>query len=75
MSIDYFPLCSYSENKIEVELDLSDYATKSSLKNETGADTSQFAKKDDLTNLKSYIDKMDIDELEKAPNSLNSLKR
>ena len=41
----------------------------------TGVDTSQFAKKNDLTNLKSYIDKMDIDELEKAPNSLNSLKR
>ena len=43
-------------------------------KNATGIDTSQFAKKDDLTNLKSYFDKMDIDELEKAPNSLNSLK-
>ena len=62
MSIDYFPLCSYSENKIEVELDLSDYATKSSLKNETGADTSQFAKKDE--NLKSKVfSKLDTDKL------------
>ena len=64
MTIDYFPLCSHSENKIEVELDLSDYATKSSLKNETGADTSQFAKKDDLTNLKSKVfSKLDTDKL------------
>ena len=31
--------------EIEVELDLSNYATKSDLKNATGVDTSQFAKK------------------------------
>ena len=55
---------------------MQEYLTSDKIcKNATGVDTSQFANKDDLTNLKSYIDKMDIDELEKAPNSLNSLKR
>ena len=37
------------------------YATKSDLKNATGVDTSHFAKKDDLVNLKSEVDKFDID--------------
>ena len=34
-----------SKNKIEVELDLSNYVTKSDLKNASGVDTSDFAKK------------------------------
>ena len=33
------------------------------MKNATGADTSQFLKKDDLANLKSEVDKLDIDKL------------
>ena len=37
-------------------------ATKSDLKDATG-DTSQFAKKDDLANLKSEVDRLDIDKL------------
>ena len=47
---------------------------KSDLKNATGVDTSQFAKKADLASLKSDVEKLDIDELEKLPSSLNSLK-
>ena len=43
--MSYFPLRSHSKNKIEVELDLSIYATKSNLKNVTVVDISQFAKK------------------------------
>ena len=35
----------YSKNNIEVELDLSNYATKLDLKKAMGVDTSQFAKK------------------------------
>ena len=31
--MSYFPLYSHSKNKIEIELDLSNYATKSDLKN------------------------------------------
>ena len=43
--MSYFPLHSHSKNKIEVELDLSIYATKSNLKNVAVVDISQFAKK------------------------------
>ena len=63
-----------SKNKIKAELDLSYYATKSDLKNAAGVDIPKFAKKTDLTSLKSDIDKLNIDKLEKVPSSLNSLK-
>ena len=53
--MSYFPPYIYSKNKIEVELDLSNLAIKSELKNTTGVDISQFAKKDDLANLKSKM--------------------
>ena len=46
----FFPepyICS--KTRIKVEVDLSNYATKSNLKQETGADTSKCAKKVDLT--------------------------
>ena len=43
--MSYCPPRSYSKNKIKVELNLSNYVTKSELKNATGIDTSQFAKK------------------------------
>ena len=36
------------------------------LKNPTGVDTSQFAKKDDLANLRSEVDKLNFDKLEKV---------
>ena len=49
--MSYVPPYSNCKNKREVELDLSNYATKSGLKNAAGVDTSQFAKKDDLANL------------------------
>ena len=39
------------------------YATKSDLKNRTYVNMSQFTKKDDLANLKSEVDKLDIDKL------------
>ena len=45
IKMGYFPLHSHSKNKIEVELDLSNYATKSNLKNVTVVDISQFAKR------------------------------
>ena len=35
-------------------------------KNKTGVDTSDFAKKTDLANLKSDVDKLDIGKLEKS---------
>ena len=53
---------------------MSDYATKSDLKNTTGADTSKFAKNVDLADLKSNADKLDIDELKNVPTHLGNLK-
>ena len=55
-------------------LDLSNYAAKADLKNATGNDTSDFAKKTDLANLKSDVDKLDIDKLKNAPTNLRNLK-
>ena len=69
-----FPEPSNNKKKT-VELDFSNYATKSDLKNATSFDTSQLAKKDDLTNLKLRVDELDIDELKNIPNGLNSLNR
>ena len=43
--------------RVEDELDLSNQATKRDLKNATGADTFFFAKKADLANSKSDVDR------------------
>ena len=43
--------------KCEIELDMSNYVTIAKLKDATGVDTSKFAEKDDLTSLKSELDK------------------
>ena len=51
---------TYSNKKLKFELDLANYVTKSDLKNAADVDTSKFAKKSDSTNLKSYIDRLDI---------------
>ena len=61
----YFPEPKSLE-KVKFELDLSNYATKTDLKNATGIDTSSFAKKVDLANLKSNLDKLDIDKQKKC---------
>ena len=45
---------------VKVGLDLSKYATKSDLKKATGVGTSDFAKKVDLANIKSNVDKLDM---------------
>ena len=46
--------------KVKVQLDFSNYATKTDLKNATGIDTPSFAKKVDLTSLKSNVDKLKL---------------
>ena len=58
---EYFPEPNFFGRRVKVELDLSNYATKADLKNATGVDTSKLAKKVDLANLKSNVDKSDID--------------
>ena len=57
---------------VKVELDLSNYATKTDLKNLTGVDTSSFAKQVDLAHLKSDVDKLDIDILKTNWSNLKS---
>ena len=69
-----FPESKSSGGKVKVELDLSNYATKADLKNSTGVDTLSFAKKTELANLKSDIDKLDIDKLKNVPTNLSNLK-
>ena len=62
--ISYFPkLHPDSRTKIKVELDFSNYATKSNLKGAAGIDTSKFAKEVNLSNWKSDINKFDTEKL------------
>ena len=61
--MSYFLPYNHSKNKIEVELDLSNYAPKYELEKVKVVDTSQSAKNNDLANLKSEVDKLDIDKL------------
>ena len=59
---------------VKIALDLSNYSTKADLKNATNVDISKFAKKVDSANLKSDVDKLDIDKLKNVSNNFNSLK-
>ena len=58
---------------INVKADLSNYATKSDVKNITRFDTSSFALKTNLASLKTEVDKLDIDKLVSAPVDLSKL--
>ena len=46
----YFPPCRSSRGGIKVELDLSNYARKTDLKNVTHVDVNSFASKTNLNN-------------------------
>ena len=70
---EYFPELK-SLGKVKVELDLSNYATKTDLKNAIGIHKSYFAKKVDLASLKSNVDKLDIDKINNVPTNLSNLK-
>ena len=50
------PYKSFGEN-INVKVDLSNYVTKTDLKNVTGIDTAKLAAKYDLVSLKAEVDK------------------
>ena len=60
---EYFPEVKHLGGRLKFELDMSNYATKTDLKNATSVDTSSFAKQIDLANLKYDVDKLDIDKL------------
>ena len=58
---------------INVTVDLSNYATKDDIKNITHVDTSNFALKTNLANLKSKVDTLDVDKLKPIPTDLSKL--
>ena len=58
---------------INVKVDLSNYATKADIKNISHVDTSSFALKTNLANLKTEVDKLDIDKLVPVPTDLSKL--
>ena len=61
------------EEDINVKVDLSNYATKSDLKNATGIDPYKLALKWNLENLKADVDKLGIDKLVPVPVDLSKL--
>ena len=70
----YYPPYKSSSNNIKVELDLTNYATKTDLKNITHADVSSFASKTNLAALKTEVDKIDADKLKTTPIVLDRLR-
>ena len=58
---------------INVKIDLSNYATKADVKNITHVDTSSFALITNLANLKTEVDKLNIDKLVPVPTDLSQL--
>ena len=70
----YFPkpFRSFGGN-INVKVDLSNYATKTDLKNVALVYTSSFALKNNFANRKTEVDKLDIDKLAPVPVDLSKL--
>ena len=69
----YYPPYKSSSNNVKVELDLSNYATKTDLKNITHVDVSSVASKTNLAALKIEVDKIDVDKLKTTPTDLAKL--
>ena len=69
----YYPPYRSSSNNVKVELDLTNYATETDLKNITHVDVSSFASKTNLAALKTEVDKIDADKLKTAPADLAKL--
>ena len=69
----YYPPYKNSSNNIKVELDLTNYATKTDLKNIIHTDVSSFASKTNLSALKTEVDKIDADKLKTVPDDLAKL--
>ena len=69
----YFPKPANRKENFKVKVDLTNYATKADLKNITHVDTSNFALKTNWANLKTEVDKLDIDKLVPIPNDLSKL--
>ena len=66
------PKKSFGRN-INVKVDLPNYETKADIKNISYVDTSGFALKTNLADLKTEVDKLDIEKLVPVPVDLSKL--
>ena len=73
--MQYFPkpFNLHFGDSIKAKIDLSNYATKTDIKNIWHVDTSSFALKTNLASLKTEVDKLDIDKLVPVPVDLSKL--
>ena len=71
----YFPkpFNSHFGDSIKIKTDLSNYPTKTNIKNISHVDTSIFALKTNLGNLKTEVVKLDIHKLAPVPADLSKL--
>ena len=71
----YFPkpFNSHFGDSIKVKIDLSNYATKTDIKNISHVDTSSFTLKTNLASLKTKVDKLNINKLKPIPEDLSKL--
>ena len=69
----YFPTPLSHKENIKVEIDLPNYATKKEINDITHVDTLNFALKTNLANVKTEVDKLDIDKLATVPVDLRKL--
>ena len=69
----YYPPYKSSSKNVKVELDLTNYATKTDFKNITHVDVSSYASKTNLAALKTEVDKTDVDKLKTTPTDLAKL--
>ena len=60
--------------RVNIKVDLSNYATKANIKNISHVDTSSFTLKTNSANLKSEADKLDIEKLVPVPVDLSKLR-
>ena len=72
---EYFPKPPSDYKNIKVKIDLTNYATKKDISDITHVDTSNFALKTNLANLKTEVDKLDIDKLVPVPLDLSKISK
>ena len=71
--MSYYPPYKSSSNNVKVKLDLTNYATKTDLKNITHVDVSSFASKTNLAASKTEVDKIGVNKLKTTPIDLDRL--
>ena len=69
----YYPPYKSSSSNVKVELDLTNYAAKTDLKNITHVDVTSFTSKTNLAALKTEVHKIDAGKLKTAPVDLAKL--